>query len=155
MFLYRIAKTKYIQDLSGVGASRVGGRWNSKGMPVVYTADSTALATLETLVHTPFNLVPKNRSIATIELPDNLEIDTINAANLPNRWWSYPAPIQLSKIGDQWLQQQSTIALSVPSSVTPNSEGRNYLLNPMHPNFRLVSIIKIQEYIYDSRLYEG
>ncbi|WP_187367146.1 RES domain-containing protein [Massilia mucilaginosa] len=33
--------------LGGGGAKLTGGRWNSKGMPVVYAATSISLATLE------------------------------------------------------------------------------------------------------------
>ncbi|AFZ38090.1 hypothetical protein STA3757_48530 (plasmid) [Stanieria sp. NIES-3757] len=162
MLLYRIAKSKYANDLSGEGARRAGGRWNYKGTPVVYTADSTALATLETLVHFPLNLTPKNRAIsqrsavrpATIELPDELPITTIDLADLPDNWATYPASNQLAEIGNDWIQKQETVAFCVPSSITPNAEGRNYILNPAHPDFTRVRIIKINEYRYDSRLFE-
>ena len=38
-------------DLSGKGAGITGGRWNEKGVAVVYAAESRSLACLETLVH--------------------------------------------------------------------------------------------------------
>lgn len=154
MLLYRISKSKYARDLSGEGARRAGGRWNYKGTPIVYTADSSALATLETLVHFPLNLAPKNRAIATIELPDELPITTIDLEDLPDLWATYPAPNQLAEIENDWIQKQNTVALCVPSSITPNSEGRNYILNPAHLDFVRVRIIRIDEYMYDSRLFE-
>ena len=154
MLLYRIAKSKYAKDLSGEGARRAGGRWNLKGTPVVYTADSTALATLETLVHFPLNLAPKDRAIATIELPDELAITTLEIEDLPANWAGYPAPTKLAEIGNQWVLKQETVALCVPSSITPNGEGRNYILNPAHRDFKEVKIIRIDKYDYDSRLFE-
>lgn len=154
MLLYRISKSKYANDLSGEGARRAGGRWNYKGTPVVYTTDSTALATLETLVHFPLNLTPKNRAIATIELPDELPTTTIDLVDLSDNWATYPAPNQLAQIGNDWVLKQETVALCVPSSITPNSEGRNYILNPVHPDFVRVRIIRIDKYKYDNRLFE-
>lgn len=154
MLLYRISKSKYANDLTGEGARRAGGRWNYKGTSVVYTSDSTALATLETLVHFPLNLIPKNRAIATIELPDELPITTIDLANLPDNWATYPVPVELAEIGNDWVLKQETVALCVPSSITPNSEGRNYILNPAHPNFLRVRIIGIDEYKYDNRFFK-
>ena len=151
--MYRIAKTKYIRDLSGEGALRAGGRWNSKGIRVVYTADSTALATLETLVHSPLHIVPKNRSIATLEFPNCLSRLEIELPQLPDKWWTYPAPSVLTKFGDTWWHQQKSVALSVPSSVTPNGEGKNLLLNPLHPDFKQISIVRVENYVYDSRLF--
>jgi RES domain-containing protein len=154
MLLYRISKTKYAGDLSGEGARRGGGRWNFKGTPVVYTADSTALATLETLVHSPLNLLPKNMSIVTINLPNELSVTTIKVENLPNNWATYPAPTELAKIGTDWTEKQEAVALCVPSSVTPTGEGRNYILNPLHSDFRQVEIIQVKAYLFDSRLFQ-
>lgn len=53
-----MAKGKYARDLSGAGARIYGGRWNEKGIAVVYTASSPALATVELLVHVDANLLP-------------------------------------------------------------------------------------------------
>lgn len=47
MRVYRIAKTKYIRDLSGTGARIYGGRWNKKGLGILYTSENRALATVE------------------------------------------------------------------------------------------------------------
>ena len=52
MRAYRLAKARYADTaLDGSGAKAHGGRWNSKGVPMVYASDSIALAALELLVH--------------------------------------------------------------------------------------------------------
>jgi RES domain-containing protein len=153
MLLYRISKTKYAEDLSGEGARRAGGRWNLKGTPVIYTADSTALATLEMLVHSSLNLVPKSMSIVTINLPETVSITTLKIQDLPDNWATYPAPIELAKRGTDWTTRQQAISLCVPSAITPAGEGRNYILNPLHPNFKQVEIIQAEPYLFDSRLF--
>ena len=153
VLLYHIGKTKRIKDLSGEGARLYGGRWNLKGTPVVYTSDSTALATLETLVHAPLHLMPESRSIVTLELPDNLEVFSIAPEDLPERWWINPAPPELADMGQKWIEEESSVALVVPSSVTPTGEGRNYILNPQHPDFSKVEIVHVSTYDYDERLF--
>ncbi|MBW1834349.1 MAG: DUF2196 domain-containing protein [Deltaproteobacteria bacterium] len=40
MNVYRIAKKKYIKDLSGQGACFYGGRWNYSGYRVLYASES-------------------------------------------------------------------------------------------------------------------
>ena len=52
MRLFRIAKTRYISDLSGAGTRANGGRWNRVGVGLLYTY----------LVHVPLGRVPKNLS---------------------------------------------------------------------------------------------
>lgn len=152
VLLYRIGKADRIRDLSGEGARLYGGRWNPKGIPALYTSDSTALATLETLVHFPLHLMPENRSIVTLELPADLKVLTIPLEKLPAKWWINPAPPQLAQIGGEWLEQQLEVALVVPSSVTPTGEGRNYILNPQHPDFEHIKIMRVAKYDYDERL---
>lgn len=153
VLLYRISKTQHIRDLSGEGARLFGGRWNPKGMPALYTSDSTALATLETLVHFSLGLVPQDRSILTLNLPDDLSRLELNAKDFLPKWWINPAPPKLASIGKKWLEQNSEIALVVPSSVTPQSEGRNYILNPRHLDFSRIEIVSVAEYRYDSRFF--
>jgi RES domain-containing protein len=153
VLLYRISKTKYAKDISGEGARKAGGRWNLKGSSVIYTSDSTALATLETLIHTPLNLLPGKMSIAVFELPDRLPYETIHKADLPSTWYTYPAPLELARIGIRWIERQKSAALRVPSSVTPDGEGWNYLLNPMHPDFPKIKMLKVSPYKFDSRIY--
>lgn len=153
VLLYRIAKAKRIKDLTGEGARLYGGRWNLKGTPVIYTSDSTALATLETLVHSPLHLMPKERSVITLELPDNLGAFSVSPEELPPKWWINPAPSELANIGQKWVEQQSGVALVVPSSVTPMGEGRNYILNPQHPDFKHIEIVETSQYDYDARLF--
>lgn len=60
MIVYRLARQTFIHDLSGYGAEKTGGRWNSKGRPVLYTAASRALAMVEVAVHVPLGIIPVN-----------------------------------------------------------------------------------------------
>jgi RES domain-containing protein len=46
--VYRVCRAVYAR-LDGLGAKRVGGRWNSPGRAVVYMAET--LAVIENLVH--------------------------------------------------------------------------------------------------------
>ncbi len=153
VLLYRIGKTKRIKDLTGEGAKLYGGRWNFKGTPVLYTSDSTALATLETLVHSSLDLMPEDRSIMTLELPDSFETSVIAPEDLPSKWWINPAPPELANIGQKWSEQSLSVALIVPSSLTPTGEGRNYILNPQHSDFQNIEIVGISRYDFDQRLF--
>ena len=153
VLLYRISKTRHIKDLSGEGARLFGGRWNLKGTPVIYTSNSTALATLETLVHFSLDLVPQDRSILTLSLPDDLPTFKLDYDDLPEKWWINPALPKLSRMGQEWIERNAEVALVVPSSVTPQAEGRNYILNPKHPDFDRIGIVSVKEYRYDSRFF--
>ena len=60
MEVYRIAKSSYRTDLTGLGSRLYGARWNKKGTGLVYTSESRALASLEFLVHVPLSLLKIN-----------------------------------------------------------------------------------------------
>ena len=86
MQLYRIAAARFIRDLSGEGARLAGGRWNPKGMPVLYTADSAALALLEFFPRVTAASLPDNLAMAVLEGADALTVATINHEDLPDGW---------------------------------------------------------------------
>jgi RES domain-containing protein len=53
-------------DLSGAGAKNTGGRWNSVGTPLVYSATNIALATIEIILHIRSGDLPFNRFLVRI-----------------------------------------------------------------------------------------
>lgn len=149
MVVYRLATKQFANDLSGIGAATYGGRWNKKGMPVLYTGEGKEIALLETIVHTPPMLVP-GLEMVTIEIPDNSITET-NVKDLPENWFVYPAPTVLSEIGENWAQKAETIALKVPSCIIHTAY--NFILNCRHLEFyKKVKIKEQKEFYFDSRL---
>jgi len=55
------------------GAMLAGGRWNSIGIPMLYTAEHLSLACLEVLVHLDKGQLPRNYVWSKAELSDTPE----------------------------------------------------------------------------------
>jgi len=138
MQVFRIAKTRYINDLTGIGARIYGGRWNHKGIGVIYSSENRSLATVEYLVHVPLSIVPTDLSIACLEIPDRIIPEQISKADLPSNWRDYPAPPELDELGTNWALANDSLLLRVPSAVVENES--NLLINPMHPDINYVII---------------
>ncbi len=149
MRVYRIAKQKYIKDLTGIGAKTVGGRWNPKGVAVLYTSTTAALSALEVLAHLPAAYFPDDMSIATIEVPDTL-ITTIDIEKIPDDWNKIPVPIEIQNFTMQWIVEEQYLGLKVPSIIIPKE--KNLLVNPMHPKFDKVKLLDIEPFCFDIRL---
>lgn len=136
--------------LSGEGARKFGGRWNSPGHPAVYLAESRALGALELLVHLT---TPDTRSkpfvLIQVTLPDK-DVDTIEATSLPADWNISPPTRASMSIGDDWLARNQSLALRVPSVIVP--EETNLLLNISHPKMREVTITAERRFRFDARL---
>ena len=148
MKLFRISKCNFINDLTGKGAALFGGRWNSKGIYILYTAATASLALLETIVHT--STFPKEGfCILEIEIPEN-KILEIKEKQLPSDWRMLPAPARLRKIGDSFVRNREYLALKIPSVILPGEF--NYLLNPEHPDFKKIRVIKTNKISVDERL---
>jgi len=150
MIVYRIAKTKHIHDLSGSGARSYGGRWNDKGIAVIYASESRALATVEYMVHVSLSIVPSHISIASIKIVDRIRPKEISASDLPANWRDYPPPSELATLGTHWALTNDTLLLRVPSAVV--EQEFNILINPSHRDMRQVTISQIEEYKFDVRL---
>ena len=144
MIVYRIARTIYINDLTGIGARLYGGRWSKRGIGVIYTSENRSLATVEYLVHTPISYAPEKLSIASIKIPDNIKLKKINISGLPANWRDDPAPEELAEIGTQWVLSNKTLMLRVPSAVVEHEF--NIIINTLHPDMNRVRISNVKEY---------
>jgi RES domain-containing protein len=149
MILYRISNCNYAGDLSGTGARLYGGRWNSEGKSMLYTASSRALAVLEVLVHLPPLLIPDNFCLVEIEIPEN-SIYTLDPALLPANWRDIPPPVTLRQLGDDFLKKREYLLMKVPSSIVPAEY--NYLINPLHPAASAVKLTNTETFSFDERL---
>ncbi len=151
MRVYRLSRSKYARDLSGKGAEKTGGRWNSKGTPVVYTCFSIALCTVELAVHLPMGIVPGDYCLTTIEIPDDTDILEIGFSSLPVDWKALPPPASTQQFGDAFVAEREYLAMKVPSAVVQHEF--NCLLNPAHPAFSKVKIGAVEGFTFDERLF--
>jgi len=151
LILYRLTKTKYLSTAwTGYGAKEAGGRWNSVGTSMVYVSEAASLTMLETLVHLRATHIMDYFTLLRIDVPD-AQIQKANMDELPDNWADEEAPPELAAYGDAWCFTGSSIALRVPSALSPVEF--NYLLNPEHPDY--YRVIKKSEEIpfrFDSRL---
>ena len=139
-------------DTTGKGAELTGGRWNRRGVPVIYSSSSRALACLETVVHLAVGqLLPLNRYLVEIEIPGKLlrKKTQLDSADLVG-WDAVPAGRTSIDWGASWLHSRETLVALVPSIVVP--EEFNVLINPQHPDIKHVTFTKVRRWTYDPRL---
>ena len=132
----------------GEGAARYSGRWNSRGVRMVYTADSLALATLELAVHLVGARV--GYTAIEVEIPDT-SIDDVTSRRMLRAWRSDERLTR--SLGDRWFRSSASLAYLVPSAlVDPRSGERNLLINATHA--RIGEMVERQrfEITIDARL---
>ncbi len=148
MILYRFSPRIFSRDLSGEGARRFGGRWNSKGIPVVYTSSTISLSLLELLIHNSSYDEINTNHLTIIQVPD--QVVAIDNAQLKKEWIQDEAYTRF--IGDEFLRTRSSLLLKVPSAII--TEESNILLNPKHRDFKKVQIQSAKVFHFDSRLFK-
>ncbi|MCF6342391.1 MAG: RES family NAD+ phosphorylase [Bacteroidales bacterium] len=146
-----MSKSEFGRDLSGKGAEKAGGRWNSKGVAVVYTSRSRALCVAEIAVHTALGIVPRDFELVNIEIPEDLPLFEVNEKLLPTGWNSFPFPGKTQEVGDKLLLEIKYAVIKVPSAVVQGDF--NYLLNPAHPGFSKVKVLRTEAFSFDVRLF--
>lgn len=150
--IWRIVTARFADSaFSGEGARLFGGRWNRKGLPVVYTAESRSLALLEMMVQddplrAQYMLIPALVS-------HHVSLRELGCSELGDNWRALSARDDLQAIGNDWLKKRETCILSVPSAVVPAE--RNFLINPLHPDFSKIIIGESESLETDVRLLRG
>jgi len=143
---YRLVKKKRVnQAFDGEGARLYGGRWNSKGKSCIYLASTASLALLEVMVHLDDYDLLSSYILFQIELPDS-SLLKFDLSSLPKDWKDDPAPFSTAQIGDDWITDQPSLGLCVPSTIMPIES--NILLNPNHPDFEK-SLESVEEVIFN------
>ena len=132
---------------SGEGAKLYGGRWNHKGIPLVYTAESQSLALLEMLAQD--EPLRAHYVFIAVSIPSVI-IEQLNLKGLPKAWRDHTELNTLRTLGSKWAQRKSSAVLAVPSVIIPAET--NYLLNPLHPLFKQIKVGKSQAFSIDTRL---
>ncbi len=144
MIIWRLTTKDNISEaFDGEGASRYGGRWNSKGRKMVYCSESVSLAVLENLVHFDVDIAPP-LYLYEIEIDDPaIDRDSTLLKLLRDKTKS-------KHFGDKWISSKSNMALEVPSAVVEREN--NFLLNPEHSSFSSLKITSHGLFYLDSRL---
>ncbi|MEE9438595.1 MAG: RES family NAD+ phosphorylase [Saprospiraceae bacterium] len=151
MYVYRISKAKYINDISGQGAKIYGGRWNRPGVSVLYTAQARSLAMLELLVHLnayqalrhDFKFVKINIDESKIHMIDQaLTGLNIHGANNEKLWG----------ITDFYFSDSNILGIKVPSAIIENEF--NYLLNPASNHYSEIVVESFENANIDGRFYD-
>ena len=148
---FRIVQTSRLKTaFAGEGSRLAGGRWNFKGTPLVYSADSLSLATLEVMANMDdYALMEKSYSYIPIEIPEPcIEFYPVDA--LPKGWDSHGPNETSMLIGEAWVIKRRSAVLRVPSVITKMEW--NYLINPLHPDFKKLKIGRAERLRFDSRL---
>lgn len=153
MDVYCINKEPYhTAPLSVVGSQRYGGRWNPKGLGILYTSRTPELSLLETLVHLPPITLAEVPTLwlSTLRLPDTLEtIFWLDPTQLPAHWKTGTLA-ETQSILTEWLLEPFCLGLGVPSAVMELSY--NILLHPAHPGFKRIEVVGQRLLALDARL---
>ena len=132
---------------SAAGAAQRPGRWNRRGEAVIYCAEHYSTALLELLVY--LGELPEQQHFVEINVPAGTSYEVVTAANLPE--WNRRSPRSAQRYGSQWLTEQRSAILLVPS--VPAPFDRNILINPNHPDFANISTGLEMTIPWDERLF--
>jgi RES domain-containing protein len=131
----------------GMGASFAGGRWNSQGLPVIYTTSTFEGAVLERVVHLEGLEIPDD-VYRVITIPQGTQIETFPSHRHPH-WDSFES-ISID-YGDAWLISNRSVALKIPG-YPARPYQTNYLINPRHADFPRINIGDMTPMKWDQRL---
>ena len=148
MLVWRLCREEYA-DLSGIGANLYGGRWNSPGHSVIYTASSLALAFVEIIPGLRKNSIPKGFVSLCISVEGSVSKKEMPLDDFPVSWTQEKTSNWFIETGNQWLQEKKELILIVPSVIIP--EEKNILINPHHPDIERVDIKTVKPFRVDPR----
>jgi RES domain-containing protein len=131
----------------GRGAKLSGGRWNSAGKGVVYTAAAASQALLEMLVHADATIISLSYVLIPVTFDEKL-VTILDRNILPNDW--RVNQLSTRRLGDAWLDSAKSVILSVPSAIL--DVDQNFLINLTHPDMKQLTMGSPQPLTIDARI---
>lgn len=151
--VWRLVKARHAAiAFNGEGARLEGGRWNPKGVPVVYLSDHSALAALETFVHLKGAAAKIKFVMFRMEIPDEVSVVELSVARLPANWRNEPPTLETMVLGESWIRERRSAILKVPSVLVP--AAANFIYNPLHPDATKVKIDRGEKFSFDPRMWK-
>ena len=115
----------------------------------LYTSQYISLSILESLVHLDKKFIPARQYLLHISIPDTKDIKTITKTSIKKDWRTN---FEYSRwVGDQFIRSGEALILKVPSVVV--MQESNFLLNPVHPDYKKVKIVNTELLQLDQRLF--
>jgi RES domain-containing protein len=156
MKVWRICKQRHAASaFSGEGARLFSGRWNSAGVPMVYTSESLSLAVVETFVHLDTAEAPDDLVSIAAELPvdgaGTHDEELLQSLKLPDDWRRL-GRLALQKMGDEWIRSQRSLTMRVPSAVIDGEW--NVLVNPEHRDAAKIREVEKKAFRFDARMFK-
>jgi RES domain-containing protein len=120
---------------------------------MVYTSETLSLAAMEKFV----NEGDEGRIVKLVsyrvDIPSHVRIGELKREHCPKDWKAVPAPRSTMDIGTQWAEGTQSAVLKVPSVVIETEH--NFLLNPLHPDFKRLKISPPKPFKFDSRMWNN
>ena len=149
MTVFRICNPHYSEDISGTGTKLYGGRWNSKGIAMLYASEHISLSVLEMLVQNRFTDFATDLNLIHLAFADTLSVKEVKNSKLKTDWINDFDYTRF--MGDQFIKTGTHAILKVPSAVI--KEEHNFIINPSHSDFKKIKITKTVSFSTDKRLF--
>lgn len=151
MRAWRFHRSIY-DPLDTTGSQTFGGRWNPKGVPVLYASLTYAGGMLELIAHASVPRHPPRDHVACLlDIPDDAGVLALEPPY--RRGWDHPDDYQAARrLVEPWIGAGKDLCLEVPSVPGAPIE-RNLVINARHPRFDEVTPVEKIGPIYDSRVW--
>ena len=117
------------------------------GTPCLYTSAARSLCVLEFAANMPLDEMSDDLAFTVYEIPDD-SWTGFPLKELPPGWMESSSPGLVKEWGTKQLQQH--LALKLPSVIIPSEF--NFLLNPLHPDYKKVVIKGVEPFTFDKRI---
>ena len=145
MLVYRITQAQHANDISGAGGLYGNSRFHKKGRLILYASQHVSLAAVEYCRKARIAKPVIPYRIMTIEIPDDVKMLVLKDMDV------IADKTKALAYGMKWLNEGKYMALKVRSVMIP--QEYNFVLNPAHPRYREVKLVKTEPFVFDARMW--